>query len=146
MDSSKTVGLLATAGVALALAGCETIAEESTEALGFEYTAMLAPMAGGTGTGKVEISIDEVTNTLCSDLELSNGVGMTSGTLVGPGNAVIVTLDVPNDDRSDNDGDDSQECDDVTEAQVNAIKSNPSAYSVHINATTGNLHGTLRRE
>lgn len=147
MNSSKTARILASAGIALALAGCETIAEETTEAIGYEYTAMLAPMAaGGIGSGKAEISLNDATNTLCSDLELSNNVRMAGGSVLGPGGVVIAALDVPNDDNTDNDANDSQECDGITGAQIDAIRANPGAFTVHIDATTGDLHGPLIKE
>jgi hypothetical protein len=122
----------------LALAGCETVAEEANEAIGFEYIAMLAPTGGGTGAGKAEISLNDATNTLCTDLELS-GVTMTVGHVVGPGDTVIATLDVPNDNDSD-------DCDAITDAQLDAIKANPGDFKVHVGTTTGNLYGTLVKE
>jgi hypothetical protein len=126
---------LASAGL-LALAGCETVAEEANEAVGFEYVAMLAPTDGGSGAGKAKISLNDATNTLCTDLELS-GVTMTVGHVVGPGDTVIATLDVPKHDN------DSEDCDQITDAQLDAIKANPGDYKVHVGTTTGNLFGTL---
>jgi hypothetical protein len=123
---------------ALALAGCETVAEEANEAVGFEYVAMLTPAGGSTGAGKAEISLNDATNTLCTDLELS-GVTMTVGHVVGPGGEVVATLDVPKDNDSD-------DCDAITDAQLDAIKANPGAYKVHVGTTTGNLFGTLVKE
>lgn len=139
MQRYKTARLLASAGALLALAGCETIAEEATEAIGFEYTAILAPVAGGSGSGKAEVSLNDATNMLCTDLELSNGVNMTAGAILGPGNAPVADIDVPDDNDSD-------DCDNVTDAQIDGIKANPGAYRVHINATTGNLSGRLVKE
>jgi hypothetical protein len=124
---------------ALALAGCETVAEEANEAVGFEYVAMLSPAGGGTGAGKAEISLNDATNTLCTDLELS-GVTMTVGHVVGPGDTVVATLDVPKA------GNDSKDCDSITDAQLDGIKANPGAYKVHVGTTTGDLYGTLAKE
>jgi hypothetical protein len=130
--------LLATCG-ALALAGCETVAEEVNEAVGFEYTAMLSPAtAGGPGSGKAEISLNDATNMLCTDLELAN-VSMTVGHIVGPGNELIADIDTPDDNDSD-------DCDNITDAQLDAIKANPGAFKVHIGATGGDLYGTLVKE
>jgi hypothetical protein len=139
MNPSKAAVLLASACTLLALAGCETAAEEVTEAIGFEYTAMLAPMGSGTGGGKAEISLNDATNMLCTDLELTNGVGMTAGHIVGPGNTLIADIDVPDDNDSD-------DCDNITDDQLDAIKANPGNFFVHIAATTGDLHGVLRKE
>lgn len=129
--------LLATTG-ALALTGCETVAEEVNEAVGFEYTAMLAPSGTGTGSGKAEVSLNDATNMICTDLELS-GVNMTAGHIIGPGDAVIADIDVPDDNDSD-------DCDNVSDADLDGIKANPGAYRIHIAATTGDLWGTLRKE
>jgi hypothetical protein len=131
--------VLLAATAALALAGCETVAEEATEALGQEFVAMLAPAGTGTGSGKAEISLNDTANMLCTDLELSNGVGMTAGHIVGPGNAVVADIDVPDDNDSD-------DCDNVPDSAIDGIRENPGAYSVHIAATTGDLLGTVRRE
>ena len=139
MRSVKASRLLASVAFVAALAGCETVAEEATEAIGFEYTAMLAPAAGGSGSGKAEISLNDATNMLCTDLELSNGVGMTAGHIMGPGGAIVADIDVPDDNDSD-------DCDNITDAALDAVKANPGAYRVHIAATTGDLHGTLVKE
>jgi hypothetical protein len=129
---------LASAGILAMLGGCETVAEEANEAVGFEYTAMLAPAAGGTGAGKAEISLNDATNMLCTDLELS-GVTMTVGHIVGPDNSLIADIDVPDDNDSD-------DCDNITDAQLDAIKANPGAFKVHVGTTTGDLYGTLVKE
>ncbi|HLL30254.1 MAG TPA: CHRD domain-containing protein [Allosphingosinicella sp.] len=138
MSRVKSAHLLLAACGAMALSACETVAEEANEAVGFEYVAMLSPAAGGTGSGKAEISLNDATNMLCTDLELS-GVNMTAGHVIGPGNTVIADIDVPDDNDSD-------DCDNITDAQLDAIKANPGNYRVHIAATTGDLWGTLRKE
>jgi hypothetical protein len=135
----NTTRLLASAGALLALAGCETVVEEATEAIGFEYTAILSPAAGGSGSGKAEVSLNDATNMLCTDLELSSGVNMTAGAILGPGNTPVADIDVPDDNDSD-------DCDNVTDAQIDGIKANPGAYRVQVNATTGNLSGPLVKE
>ena len=138
MSGVKSAHLLLAACGAMALAGCETVAEEATEAVGFEYTAMLAPAAGGTGGGKAEISLNDATNMLCTDLELT-GVTMTVGHIVGPGNSVVADIDVPDDNDSD-------DCDNITDAQLDAIKASPGDFKVHVGTTTGDLYGTLVKE
>jgi len=130
---------LASAGILAMLGGCEHVAEEANEAVGFEYVAMLAPSGGGAPAGKAEISLNDATNTLCTDLELS-GVTMTVGHVVGPDGTAIATLDVPKE------GNDSDDCDAITDAQLDAIKANPGAFKVHVGTTTGDLFGTLVKE
>jgi hypothetical protein len=138
MSRVKSAHLLLAACGGLALAGCETVAEEATEAVGFEYTAILAPAGGGASAGKAEISLNDATNMLCTDLELS-GVTMTVGHVVGPGNSVVADIDVPDDNDSD-------DCDNITDAQLDAIKANPGDFKVHVGTTTGDLFGTLVKE
>ena len=133
---NKTAFMLASVAALVGLSGCETVAEEANEAIGFEYTAMLS---GASGSGKAEISLNDATNMLCTDLELSSGVNMTAGHIIGPGDSVIADIDVPDDNDSD-------DCDNITDAQLDAIKANPGAYRVHIAATNGDLMGTLRKE
>ncbi|HYI41177.1 MAG TPA: hypothetical protein VE053_12755 [Allosphingosinicella sp.] len=137
---NKAALTLASAGILALLGGCETVAEEANEAVGFEYTAMLAPAGGATGSGKVKISLNDATNTLCSDLELASGVTMTIGHVVSPDGNAIATLDVP---KVDND---SEDCDQITDAQLDAIKANPGAHKVHVGTTTGDLFGNLVKE
>ena len=130
---------LASAGILALLGGCETVAEEANEAVGFEYVATLAPQGGGAAVGKAEISLNDATNTLCTDLELT-GVTMTIGHVVSPDGNAIATLDVPKA------GNDSDDCDQITDAQLDAIKANPGAFKVHVGTTTGDLFGTLVKE
>jgi hypothetical protein len=137
---NKAALILASAGILAALGGCETVEEEATEAVGFEYTAILTRSGGGAAAGKVEISLNDATNTLCTDLELASGVTMTVGHVVGPGGDAIATLDVPKA------GNDSDDCDQITDAQLDAIKANPGAFKVHVGTTTGDLFGTLVKE
>ena len=139
MRSRNITRLLVPACALVALAGCESIAEEATEALGQEFIAMLSPISGGSGNGKAEISLNDATNMICTDLELSNGVAMTAGHIVGPGNAVVADIDVPDDNDSD-------DCDNVADRHVDGIRENPGAYRVHIAATTGDLGGRVRRD
>ena len=139
MRSLKTAPLLASACALIALTGCETIAEEATEAVGHEFVAMLSPASGGSGSGKAEISLNDATDMLCTDLELYGTVTMTAGHIMGPGNRVVADIDVPDDNDSD-------DCDNVTDADIDGIRANPGAYFVHIDAGTGDLRGTLRRD
>jgi len=139
MRNLTTPGLLACACAMLALSACETVAEEATEAVGPEFVAMLAPMSGGTGSGKAELALNDTTNMICTDLELNGAVSMTAGHLVGPGNSLVADIDVPNDNDSD-------DCDNVSDAVIDSIRANPGAYSIHIAAGSGDLNGRLVRE
>ena len=139
---SKRASVLLAAAASIALAGCETVAEEATEAVGAEFVADLRPVGagGGAAQGKAEISLNDTTNMLCTDLELSPGVAMTRGYVLGPGGTVIADIDVPEGDN------DSEDCDNVADAAVDSIRATPGAYWVYIRATSGDLSGPLRRE
>ncbi len=127
---------VASAVILAMLGGCATVAEKANAAIGFEYVAMLAPPGGGAAAGKAEFSLNDATNTLCTHIELT-GVTMTIGHVVGPGNSVVATLEVPES------GNDSHDCDQITDAQLDAIKANPGAFKVHVGTTTGDLFGDL---
>ena len=122
------------------LAGCATVAEEANEAVGFEYVAALA---GASGTGKAEVSLNDATNTVCTDLELSAGVQATVAHLVGPGDTLVATIAAPGKSGRSND---SADCDSIPDAQLDAIKADPGAFKIHVAATNGDLIGTLRKE
>lgn len=131
--------LLAAASAALLVAGCETVAEEITERIGAEFIADLRPSAGGSGGGKAEIALNDAADMLCTDLELTSGVNMTAGHILAPGGRVVADIDVPDDNDSD-------DCDNVSDADIDTMRANPGAYTVHIAATTGDLTGTIRRD
>jgi hypothetical protein len=135
----KTSHLLVPVCGLMALSACETVGEEMTEAVGFEYTATLTAGAGGTGTGKAEVSLNDATNTVCTDLELSNVGTVSAAHLVGPGGALIKNIDAPDDN-------DSEDCDTTTDAVIDGIRANPGGYMIHVAASTGDLTGTLRKE
>jgi hypothetical protein len=139
MHGLKAPHLLASVGALALLAGCETVAEEVNEAVGYEYTATLSPAASGSGAGKAEISLNDATNMICTDLELANGVAMTAGHIMGPGDVAVADIDVPDDNDSD-------DCDNVSDGVIDSIRANPAGYRVHVAATTGDLHGMLVKE
>lgn len=137
--SASRMRLLAAASAAFLAAGCETVAEEVNERIGAEFIADLRPSAGGSGAGKAELALNDATDMICTDLELTSGVNMTAGHILGPGGRVVADIDVPDDNDSD-------DCDNVSDADIDAIRANPEAYTVHIAATTGDLAGTIRRD
>lgn len=139
MRCVNSAKILASAAALMGLSACETIAEETNEAIGFEYVAALAPAVGGVGSGKAEISLNDMSNVICTDLELSSNVAVTAAHLMGGNNTVVATLDRPGDN-------DSEDCDTVSDGVIDNIKANPSNYRVHVSATTGDLMGTLVKE
>lgn len=127
--------LIAAAGGALALAGCETVEEEVTEVVGNNFEAILsganAVAASGDpdGWGKARISVDDSTNRICTDLEVRDIGDVTAAHIhrgaageVGP---PVIELDPPDDVDSD-------DCDDATDLLVDEIRSNPAGFYVNV--------------
>ena len=77
---------------------------------------------GPSGTGKAEVSLNDATNTVCTDLELSAGVQATVAHLVGPGDMLVATIEAPGKNDTSND---SADCDSIPDAQLDAIKADP---------------------
>ena len=125
MLSGKMIHLALPACALFALAGCETVAEEATEAVGHEFVAMLSPSGSSANMGKAEISLNDANDMLCTDLEIQPSVAMTAGHILGPGGAVVADIDVPDDNDSD-------DCDEVADALVDEIRANPSGFYVNV--------------
>ena len=145
MKMAKKHHLLLAAVGAAGLTGCESIMEEATEAIGFEYVAMLSPVPGHSGSGTAEVSINDATNQICTDLEVDNNTARNVNAAhihLGPSGAIYVNLDTPDDNDSD-------DCDIVSDALVDHIRSNPGAYYVDVHTADhpdGALRGQLRKE
>lgn len=127
--------LIAAAGGALALAGCETVEEEVTEVIGNNFEANLnganeVPGPGDAdGWGRARISIDDSTNRICTDLEVRDIGDVTAAHIhrgaagvVGP---PVVGLDPPDDVDSD-------DCDDASDLLVDEIRNNPAGFYVNV--------------
>lgn len=145
MSNGKRIHMLFAATGMLALAGCETVAEEVNEAVAREYVAMLTAVPGHNGSGKAEISINDTTNQICADLEIDNNTAasVTAAHIhYGRTGPIYVTLDTPDDNDSD-------DCDTVSDAIVDHMRGNPGAYYVDVHTSThpgGALRGRLRKE
>lgn len=137
--------LLAAAG-ALALAGCEHV----NEAVGREFTATLSganevPPGDPDGWGEADISINDVTNTVCTDLEVRNIAAVTAAHIhrgaAGVNGPPVITLDPPDDDDSD-------DCDNVPDALIDDILRDPAGFYVNVHTgdhPNGAIRGQLRR-
>jgi hypothetical protein len=121
-------------GAALALAGCETVAEPAARAVGTTYRASL------TGAAEVPTSGDP------------NGSGVANISLVdeaahihvgaaGEAGRPVVTLEAPTDGEVSG-------CVSASDGMLDAIKANPSGYYVNVHNAEypgGAIRGQLRR-
>lgn len=127
--------LIAAAGSALALAGCETVEEEVTEVVGNNFEATLngaseVPGPGDPdGWGKARISIDDSANRICTDLEVRDIDAVTAAHIhrgaAGVAGPPVIELDPPDDVDSD-------DCDDASDLLVDEIRNNPSGFYVNV--------------
>ena len=126
--------LLLAAGTALALAGCETVEEEVNEEVGNRFQAQLSgasevPPGDPDGTGMARISINDDSNRICTDLEVRMISDVTAAHIhrgaAGVNGPVVVTLDPPDDNDSD-------DCDTADDALIDEIRHNPSAFYVNV--------------
>jgi hypothetical protein len=134
--------ILLGAGAAFALAGCETVDEEVTQALGSEISATLLPVGGGGGSGRALLAMNDTTNQVCADLEVS-GIGDAVDAHVHAQDGTRY-LDIAVED--DNDSDD---CDTVSDALLDHMRRSPRSYYVDVHTAAmpnGALRGTLRHD
>ena len=133
--------LLLAAGAGLALAGCETVDEAVNDAVGNQLRAEMngANEPGGgdpDGSGLARVEINDVTNTVCTDLEVRQ-IGVVTAAHIhrgasGVNGPPVVTLDAPDDNDSD-------DCDTVDDALVDEIRGNPGGF--YVNVHTADFQG-----
>jgi hypothetical protein len=137
--------LLLAAGAALAVAGCETVEEEVNEEIGNRFVAQMSgasevPPADPDGTGMARIAINDATNRICTDLEVRMIGNVTAAHIhrgaAGVNGPPVVTLDAPDDNDSD-------DCDTATDALIDEIRHNPSAFYVNVH-TAEYPNGAIR--
>lgn len=132
--------LLIGAGV-LALAGCETI----NETVGNNFAANLSganevPPADPDGTGTARVSTNDVTNQICTDLEVRNLTAVTAAHIhrgaAGVNGPPVVNLDPPDDSDSD-------DCDTIDDALLDEIRNNSAGFYVNVH-TAEHPDGAIR--
>jgi hypothetical protein len=144
--------LLAACGVAaFAIAGCETANEVVNEVVGNNFRADLSgskevPPADPDGWGRAKVTINDAANTICTDLEVRDIGEVTAAHIHrgGPGvnGPVVVTLDAPDDNDSD-------DCDTKDDALVDEIRHNPGGFYVNVHTAAypnGAIRGQLVEE
>jgi CHRD domain-containing protein len=140
--------LLLAAGAMLAIGGCETVDEAVNDAVGNQLRAQMngANEPGGgdpDGSGLARVEINDVTNTVCTDLEVRQIGIVTAAHIHRGGSGVngppVVTLDAPDDNDSD-------DCDTVDDALVDEIRANPGGFYVNVHTADypdGAIRGQL---
>jgi len=142
-------GLLLAACGAVALGGCETVNEVVNDAAGDQFRAQLsgANEPGGgdpDGAGLARVEINDTTNTICTDLEIRQINAVTAAHIhrgaAGVNGPPVVTLDAPDDNDSD-------DCDEASDALVDEIRNNPGGFYVNVHTAdypNGAIRGQLR--
>ena len=136
--------LLAACG-AFALSGCDTVNESVTEVVGNNFVATLTganevPSADPDGSGVAHIAVNDATNQVCTHLEVRDISQVTAAHIhrgaAGVNGPVVITLDAPDDDDSD-------DCDTVADSLVDEIRHNPGAFYVNVH-TSDYPNGAIR--
>jgi hypothetical protein len=139
-------------GAALALAGCETVAEPAARAVGTTYRASLTgaaevPTSGDpNGSGVANISlVDEVLDQVCYEITVAGIAPATAAHIhvgaAGEAGRPVVTLEAPTDGEVSG-------CVSASDGMLDAIKANPSGYYVNVHNAEypgGAIRGQLRR-
>ncbi len=129
----------------LALAGCETVNEVVNDAVGNQFRAQLsgANEPGGgdpDGAGLARIEISDTTNTICTDLEVRMIAPATAAHIhrgaAGVNGPPVVNIDPPDDNDSD-------DCDEATDALIDEIRANPGGFYVNVH-TADYPNGAIR--
>lgn len=121
---------------ALAVGGCETVAEPAAEAVGTTYYATLTGAAevpgpgDPNGSGRAEISIvDETVDQVCYEMTISGILSPSAAHIhrggIGESGPPVVTLEAPTDGEVSG-------CATVSDAVIGAIMANPSGYYVNV--------------
>ena len=136
--------LLAACG-AFALSGCETVNEAVNEVVGNNFVATLTganevPAADPDGSGVAHIAINDATNQVCTHLEVRDIGPVTAAHIhqgaAGVNGPVVITLDAPDDDDSD-------DCDTVADSLVDQLRHNPGGFYVNVH-TAEYPNGAIR--
>jgi hypothetical protein len=142
--------LIGAACATLALAACETVEEAVDETVGSEFHAALnggneVPAGDPDGWGRADVSINDATDRVCTDLEVRSISAVTAAHIhrgaAGVNGPPVVNLDPPDDNDSD-------DCDSITDSLADEIRANPSAFYVNVHTAdypNGAIRGQLRR-
>ena len=133
--------LLLVGAALFALGGCETV----NEVVGNNFAATLSganevPPADPDGSGSARITTNDVTNQICTDLEVRNISPVTAAHIhrgpAGVNGPPVVNLDAPDDNDSD-------DCDVIADALLDEIRRNPGGFYVNVH-TADYPNGAIR--
>jgi hypothetical protein len=138
-------GMVLAAGAIVGLGACASVEEKVTEVVGNTFAANLSgasevPPADPDGVGTARISIDDATNRICTDLEVRNIGTVTVAHIhrgaAGVNGPPVVNLDPPDDNDSD-------DCDNSSDALIDELRRNPAGFYVNVH-TTDYPNGAIR--
>jgi hypothetical protein len=137
MSETRNRSFLTVAAAAIAVAGCETVERTVQDVVGNNFAATLSganevPRGDPDGVGTAQIAINDTTNQICTHLEVRNIGAVTAAHIhrgaAGVNGPPVVTLDAPDDNDSD-------DCDDVTDALVDEIRRDPAGFYVNVHTS-----------
>lgn len=138
----RTITSLAAGALAITLAGCETVAEETQPTLNATLTgAAEVPGPGDPdGSGTAEVSIADALDSVCYEINVVNIGSVTAAHIhrgaAGVAGPPVVTLDAPTDGHS-------EECEGVDGGLADEIRRNPAAFYVNVH-TSDHPDGAIR--
>lgn len=136
---------------ALALAGCETLAEPAAQAVGTTYMASLTGAAevpgpgDPNGTGMADISIVDEIDQVCYEISVTGIAPATAAHIhagaAGEAGPPVITLEAPTNGEVSG-------CTTASDAVIDRIEANPNSFYVNIHNAeypNGAIRGQLRR-
>lgn len=146
MTKKNYVSAALALGTALALAGCETVAESVDET----YSASLSgaqevPGPGDTdGSGNAEITVVDAVDNVCYEINVTGISPATAAHIhrgaTGVSGPPVVTLEAPTDGET-------QGCVQAPEAIADEIEANPAGFYINVHTAdfpNGAIRGQLR--
>lgn len=139
---------LATAGL---LAGCQTVSEVASKAVGNEMRANLTGAnevqpGDPDGSGEAQVAFNDTTNQICTNLKVRNLSQVTAAHIhrgrAGENGPPIISLDPPTDSDSD-------DCTGVSDALLDEIRRDPAGFYVNVHTPefpNGAIRGQLMWE
>ena len=142
----KTIAFLAAGTAALALSGCETVAEATQPTFHADLTgAAEVPGPGDPdGRGSAEVHIADPLDRVCYEINVNNLIDVTAAHIhrgaAGVAGPPVITLQAPTDGHS-------EACEDIDGSLADEIEANPGAFYVNVHTREhpdGAVRGQLR--
>lgn len=141
----RMLAVLAAGSAAIALSGCETVAEVTLPTFNATLTgAAEVPGPGDPdGSGRAEFHIADPLDRICYEMTVAGLTNVTVAHIhrgaVGVAGPPVITVDPPRDGHS-------KECEDIDGGLADEIKANPGAFYLNVHTTQypdGAIRGQL---